>query len=176
MIRNTDSDDVVEKAGEYAFLPERTCAICYQDQNSVQTEAEAIAASGVIGSAQTDITNPYETIPCGCIYCFVCLAGRLEAEEGEGWACLRCGEEVKECKPWSGDVLEEVTKSTSTSKTVVFTQSTVDLTEMKVMAQKQAMLSKVDESKLNDSESSSSENGRSEAYEEGEDGELFDSE
>ncbi|RDW76006.1 hypothetical protein BP5796_06827 [Coleophoma crateriformis] len=175
MIRNTDDIDSVEKAGEYAFLPERTCAICYQDQNSVQTEAEAIAASGVIGSAQTNVTNPYETIPCGCIYCFVCLAGRLEAEEGEGWTCLRCGEEVKECKPWSGDVLEEATKSTSNPKTVGFTQSTVDLTEMKAMA-KVERLPNADEPKSEDSESSSSENGRSEAYEEGEDGELFDSE
>ncbi|KHN98913.1 peroxisomal biogenesis factor 2 [Metarhizium album ARSEF 1941] len=113
--------------GEYGFLPERTCGICYQDQNdSATTETQIMAAaasSGVVGSAQTDITNPYETIPCGCIYCFVCLATRLEREEGEGWTCLRCGELVKECKPWSGDVLEPaVTTFRSTSaKTVAFT-------------------------------------------------------
>ena len=110
--------------GEYGFLPERTCAICYQDQNAATTENEVMAAataSGVIGSAQTDITNPYETIPCGCIYCFVCLATRLEREEGEGWTCLRCGEHVKECKPWSGDVLEPSSKSHST-KTVAFSE------------------------------------------------------
>ncbi|KAI1408991.1 Pex12 amino terminal region-domain-containing protein [Hypoxylon sp. FL1857] len=102
------------KQGDYAFLPERTCAICYQDQNSAVSENEVLAAaasSGVVGSAQTDITNPYETIPCGCIFCYVCLATRLEREEGEGWACLRCGELVKECKPWNGDVLEEQPKS-----------------------------------------------------------------
>ncbi|KAL7620331.1 peroxisome assembly protein (Peroxin-2) [Parahypoxylon ruwenzoriense] len=112
------------KQGDYAFLPERTCAICYQDQNSAVSETEVLAAatsSGVVGSAQTDITNPYETIPCGCIYCFVCLATRLEREEGEGWTCLRCGELVKECKPWSGDVLEEQSKSPSpTTKHVGF--------------------------------------------------------
>ncbi|KAG9237355.1 Pex12 amino terminal region-domain-containing protein [Amylocarpus encephaloides] len=112
------------KAGEFAFLPERTCAICYQDQNSTSSsEAQITAASGasgVIGSAQTDITSPYETIPCGCVYCFVCLASRLEAEEGEGWTCLRCGEEVKECKPWNGDVVEEVSKPAGTSKSVGF--------------------------------------------------------
>ncbi len=104
------------KKGEYAFLPERTCAICYQDQNSAMTENEVLAAaasSGVVGSAQTDITNPYETMPCGCIYCYVCLATRLEREEGEGWTCLRCGELVKECKPWSGDVLEPAAKISS---------------------------------------------------------------
>lgn len=114
--------------GEYGFLPERTCAICYQDQNdnaSTETEVMAAAASsGVIGSAQTDITNPYETIPCGCLYCFVCLATRLEREEGEGWTCLRCGEHVKECKPWSGDVLEPSGKSSS-AKTVAFSDDVV---------------------------------------------------
>jgi peroxin-2 len=79
----------------------------------------AAASSGVIGSAQTDITNPYETIPCGCVYCFVCLATRLEREEGEGWTCLRCGEHVKECKPWSGDLVEPSAKHPS-AKTVAF--------------------------------------------------------
>ncbi|KAI1857084.1 hypothetical protein JX265_011285 [Neoarthrinium moseri] len=122
---NTD-DEKSTKQGELAFLPERTCAICYQDQNSATSETEVLAAAasgGVIGSAQTDITNPYETAPCGCIYCFVCLATRLEREEGEGWTCLRCGELVKECKPWSGDVLEEPVKSrSSTPKHVGFAE------------------------------------------------------
>lgn len=116
---NSDNDGHVdEKRGELAFLPERTCAICYQDQNLTLTSEEQVlaasgASGGVVGSAQTDITNPYETVSCGCIYCFVCLAGRLDAEEGEGWTCLRCGELVRECKPWSGDVLEEPTKTES---------------------------------------------------------------
>ena len=90
--------------GELAFLPGRTCAICYQDQNSVP---DMNASGGVVGSAQTDVTNPYETIPCKCVYCFVCIATRLESEEGEGWTCLRCGEHVQECQPWAGDVLVE---------------------------------------------------------------------
>lgn len=124
-IMNTGADrDDGEKKGEYAFLPERTCAICYQDQNSATSENEIMAvaaggAGGVVGSAQTDVTNPYETIPCGCVYCFVCLATRIEREEGEGWTCLRCGETVKECKPWSGDVLEPPKKSPK-AKTVGF--------------------------------------------------------
>lgn len=110
-VRASEEDDDVPK-GELAFLPERTCAICYADQNPTggQSEQDILAASsgsgGVIGSAATDVTNPYETIPCGCVYCFVCLAQRIEAEEGEGWTCLRCGEVVKECRPWSGDVVE----------------------------------------------------------------------
>lgn len=125
----TDDDaEAEEKKGEFSFLPERTCAICYQDQNSASTEQEVLAAaasSGVVGSAQTDITNPYEAIPCGCVYCFVCLATRIEGEEGEGWTCLRCGEVVKECKPWSGDVLEPPSKSPA-AKGVMFADDVKD--------------------------------------------------
>ena len=128
LIRSGSESDEGEPKGEFGFLPERTCAICYQDQNSgASTEAEVLAAAtsgGVVGSAQTDITNPYEAIPCGCIYCYVCLATRLEREEGEGWACLRCGEEIKECKPWNGDVLEPAKPS---SKTVAFSDETHDV-------------------------------------------------
>ncbi|PPJ50012.1 hypothetical protein CBER1_06785 [Cercospora berteroae] len=108
-----DEEDDIPK-GELAYLPERTCAICYQDQNPTggQSEQEIMASSaaansGIIGSSTTDITNPYEADPCGCVYCFVCLAQRIEAEEGEGFICLRCGETVKECRPWNGDVLIE---------------------------------------------------------------------
>ena len=115
--------------GELAFLPERTCAICYQDQNPTSTSENEIlavtgASGGVVGSVQTDITNPYETIPCGCVYCFVCIATRLEAEEGDGWICLRCGELVKECKPWLGDVLEEIAPPAS-GKSVSFSDDEV---------------------------------------------------
>ncbi|KAL4911264.1 hypothetical protein BDW74DRAFT_142658 [Aspergillus multicolor] len=121
---SVDEDEVSEKQGELAFLPERTCAICYKAHNDATTESEIMAsasagAGGIIGSAQTDITNPYETIPCGCTYCFVCIVQKLEGEEGEGWVCLRCGELVKKCKPWNGDVLEEETKRRSSSGKIV---------------------------------------------------------
>lgn len=107
-----EEEEEMKDAGELGFLPERTCAICYQDQNPIGAPggeaAETLGAnSGIMGSSQTDITNPYETVPCGCKYCFVCLAQRIEAEDGDGWACLRCGEIVRQCKPWSGDVIEE---------------------------------------------------------------------
>lgn len=82
--------------------------------------AASASAGGMIGSAQTDITNPYETFPCGCLYCFVCLVQKLEGEEGEGWVCLRCGEIVKKCKPWNGDVLEEVRPQATSGKAVGF--------------------------------------------------------
>ncbi|KAF2822382.1 hypothetical protein CC86DRAFT_372918 [Ophiobolus disseminans] len=111
--KTSDDEEADTKSGELSFLPERTCAICYRDQNpTTQTEADILASSGggVVGSAATDITNPYEAMPCGCIYCFACLAQRIANEEGEGWTCLRCGETVKECQPWTGDIIEEPRK------------------------------------------------------------------
>ncbi|KAL4871587.1 hypothetical protein BDV12DRAFT_24509 [Aspergillus spectabilis] len=127
-IRSTAHDRTTtnfeDKQGELSFLPERTCAICYKatnDSTSPETDVLTSSASGgIIGSAQTDITNPYETNPCGCIYCFVCIVQKLEGEEGEGWVCLRCGELVKKCRPWSGDVLEEENRRSSTGKIVGF--------------------------------------------------------
>lgn len=125
-VRASEDEGIVsEKLGQLAFLPERTCAICYQDQNPTSTsEADILGASasagGIIGSVRTDITNAYETVPCGCIYCFVCITEKLEAEEGEGWVCLRCGEIVKQCKPWNGDVLEEARASSGSGKVVGF--------------------------------------------------------
>lgn len=112
-----DDDEESKGVGELSFLPERTCAICYRDQNpTTATEADIMASSagggGVVGSAATDITNPYEAMPCGCIYCFACIAQRIANEEGEGWTCLRCGEIIKECKPWNGDIIESQRRST----------------------------------------------------------------
>lgn len=181
-IMSTGQDaDTGEKKGEYAFLPERTCAICYQDQNSATSENEILAAAaggagGVVGSAQTDITNPYETIPCGCVYCFVCLATRIEREEGEGWTCLRCGENVKECKPWNGDVLEPPKKSPKT-KTVGFADDVKDSSsEYGEGEESSKVLVEVPEestvdlaAERRDSDRNSSSDSDSEAYEEEED-------
>ncbi|KAL8766031.1 MAG: hypothetical protein Q9209_007060 [Squamulea sp. 1 TL-2023] len=124
LIRRGEDEEDEAVDGELSYLRERTCAICYQDQNSTSTaENEILAVSGasggVVGSAQTDITNPYELVPCGCIYCFVCAISRLEATDGEGWTCLRCGLSVKECKPWTGDVLAEIS-SLDEKKMVTF--------------------------------------------------------
>lgn len=108
---NVSTGDEEQSGGELGFLPERTCAICYQDQNPANASDGDVAtisatSSGVVGSASTDVTNPYE-VTCGCVYCFVCVAQRLEAEDGEDWVCLRCGELVKECRAWGGDVVGE---------------------------------------------------------------------
>ncbi|KAI4144355.1 MAG: hypothetical protein L6R39_004211 [Caloplaca ligustica] len=127
MVRSGSEEEDMEQKGELSFLPERTCAICYQDQNPTATsENEVLAASGasggIIGSAQTDVTNAYEMIPCGCVYCFVCAISRLEAADGEGCVCLRCGVLVKECKPWVGDVVENPAIMRR-EKTVSFTEA-----------------------------------------------------
>jgi len=119
-----EEEEATGKQGELAFLPERTCAICYRDQNpAAATESDVLAASasgGISGSAQTDITNPYETIPCGCVYCYICIVQKVEAEEGQGWVCLRCGEVVKKCQPWNGDVLEVARSQPGPGKIVGF--------------------------------------------------------
>lgn len=123
--KNLEEDGSYQQEGELAFLPERTCAICFRDQNPVSgTEADDLASTsaqgGIVGNALTDITNPYETIPCGCVYCFVCIATKLESEEGEGWICLRCGALVKECKPWDGDIIKVARKPEKVKKSVCF--------------------------------------------------------
>ncbi|KAG0644507.1 Pex12 amino terminal region-domain-containing protein [Tuber brumale] len=82
-----------EGYGELNFLPERTCAICHKE-----TDGGASATGG----KATDVVNPYEAVGCGHIYCYVCLAGKIELEEGDGWTCLRCGNLVKRCRPWRG--------------------------------------------------------------------------
>lgn len=149
-----DNEGPLEKSGPLAFLPERTCPICYQDQNPASTsEAEILGANaisgggGVIGSATTDVVNPYETIPCGCIYCFVCIATKLEGEEGEGWGCLRCGELVTKCRPWHGDVVVERRKHIGNqAKSVGFAEATEDgnksdLTTVEPMPEEEAVQS-----------------------------------
>lgn len=122
---SSSSDSQTEPMGELSFLPERTCPICYQSQNPPTTSEQGVMAisnafGGLIGSGQTDVTNPYEALPCGCIYCFVCIAQNLEAEEGHGWICLRCGVLIKECQPWAGDVVEEVERRGDTGRKVGF--------------------------------------------------------
>lgn len=119
-----------EEDGPLAHLSESTCAICYQDQNLFNTSTTEILGTnasaigiGVTGSATTDIVNPYQAVPCGCIYCFVCIATKLEAEDGGGWPCLRCGEVITVCQAWNGDVLTTTNVTVSAKgKTVGFAQ------------------------------------------------------
>lgn len=74
--------------GPLAFLPEKTCPICYQSSN---------LQSSVVGS--TDITNPFRG-ECGHIYCYVCLVSKIIESQGDGYSCLRCGNLIKEAAPF----------------------------------------------------------------------------
>ncbi|RPA77603.1 hypothetical protein BJ508DRAFT_364391 [Ascobolus immersus RN42] len=85
------------KTGELSFLPEKTCAICYKDQS----KPGELGGGGGIETRETGVTNPYETVECGCVYCYVCVATKIQLEEGEGWECLRCGTLCRKCRPWA---------------------------------------------------------------------------
>ncbi|OZJ05698.1 hypothetical protein BZG36_01414 [Bifiguratus adelaidae] len=91
------------KAQGFAALPETTCAICYQEDTG-----DAVGNTGGIGMAtQTTsnmVTNPHVT-NCGHKYCYWCIKTKLVVYEGE-WACLRCGERIKEIQPVSDKVEE----------------------------------------------------------------------
>ncbi len=112
--------------GPLASLPERTCAICYEQQTSASIAADmsglgTFMGGGIQGAVETDITSPYEAVPCGCVYCFVCLAQALESSEGDGWSCLRCGQLVFQCRPWHGDVQDEPEHTPEQDQTEVLT-------------------------------------------------------
>ncbi|KAK9452740.1 Pex12 amino terminal region-domain-containing protein [Dipodascopsis uninucleata] len=84
-----------EKIGPLQFLPERICAICYH------TDSNMNVLPGTANDTNSNlITNPYSTVECGHIYCYVCITTQIEEQDGEGWNCLRCGTLVKESGPW----------------------------------------------------------------------------
>lgn len=70
------------EVGKLAMLPDRFCAICFSQ-----------------GREGRLITNPY-CGDCGHAYCYSCLVGEVAGEEGDGWACLRCGKMIQRIKRW----------------------------------------------------------------------------
>jgi len=60
------------------------------------------------------ITNPY-CGACGHVYCYSCLVGEVAGEEGDGWACLRCGETIKHVRRWV-EVVEKEGESEGTEE------------------------------------------------------------
>lgn len=74
------------QTGELSFLPEKTCAICYKED-----EGNAV---------NKEVTNPYKAVECSHIYCYVCIKSKLLENEGEGWTCLRCGQLIKSIEPY----------------------------------------------------------------------------
>jgi peroxin-2 len=65
------------------FLPERICAICYNE-----------------GLEDADVVNPYQA-SCKHLYCYGCIMSQLRLAEGSGWPCLRCATVIKSAEPWS---------------------------------------------------------------------------
>lgn len=89
------------KQGELYFLPEKTCAICYKDSQVPSTSSAGGASGGSNDSSvNAGITNPYQCVPCGHVYCYVCLTSKIIEGEGDGWYCLRCAEHVYKMKPF----------------------------------------------------------------------------
>ena len=74
--------------GALVDLPIRFCAICFSK-----------------GREGRLITNPY-CGECGHPYCYTCLMEEVAAEEGDGWACLRCGHVIRHIKRWE-ETLED---------------------------------------------------------------------
>lgn len=73
--------------GRLSFLPEKTCAICF-DQDDGPSSAHVHMKT---------VTNPY-VANCGHIYCYVCIKTKL-AEYPDGWFCLRCGQAIRKTSP-----------------------------------------------------------------------------
>jgi peroxin-2 len=86
LVRSIKSED--SQIGALAELPTRFCAICFSK-----------------GREGRLITNPY-CGECGHPYCYVCLMEEVAAEEGDGWACLRCGQVIRHIKRWE-EALED---------------------------------------------------------------------
>ncbi|KAK6331233.1 peroxisome assembly protein (Peroxin-2) [Orbilia brochopaga] len=104
--RGVDEDSITTETannGVLGFLPERTCAICYSESSPEDVLNNPGGGGGAASS--NDVTNPYETVECGHVYCYVCIASKIELEEGEGWSCLRCNAVVKRCRPWRAGVV-----------------------------------------------------------------------
>ncbi|EPS40362.1 hypothetical protein H072_5816 [Dactylellina haptotyla CBS 200.50] len=103
--RGMDEEEAAPSSnnGVLGFLPERTCAICYSESSPEDVLNNPGGAGGAASS--NDVTNPYEAVECGHVYCYVCLASKIELEEGEGWSCLRCNSIVKRCRPWRAGVV-----------------------------------------------------------------------
>ncbi|GMG19318.1 unnamed protein product [Ambrosiozyma monospora] len=99
----SEENDTEGKDSMFKFLPERCCAVCYQNASVLKPNTEIAIDDNLI-------TNPYEA-SCGHIYCYYCLVVKLEEHriisEEEGatvlWNCLRCGQPVEYCRVYDGD-------------------------------------------------------------------------
>lgn len=110
---SSNTPETVDDKGQLYFLSEKTCAICY---SSVSNDPNATGS----GSAHfnTDVTNPCQCVPCGHVYCYVCLSSKLVEFEGQGWNCLRCNATVVKMKQFEDIRLDAVKINTQVYKVV----------------------------------------------------------
>jgi peroxin-2 len=82
-----------------------------------QHQTPSSSSSGLV-YADAQVHTPYQAKPCGHVYCYVCIAGKLLSEEvaedmmegsddpDEGaWKCLRCAKGVKSAERESSNVV-----------------------------------------------------------------------
>jgi peroxin-2 len=93
---NNDNGNENDNNSVYKFLPERCCAICYENDLNIDKNID-----------DNLITNAYVT-NCNHVYCYFCLMNEMEKakinedddyEEDQNelrgkWKCLRCNERV----------------------------------------------------------------------------------
>jgi peroxin-2 len=121
--------DEANTPNEYSQLPESTCALCWQRHQASRGGSAGFLrvglpssdpldpSSGALAPGQGSTRNvplandedsddtvniPHAAVPCGCVYCYHCLASILLSEEGAediadegGWKCLRCRASVR---------------------------------------------------------------------------------
>lgn len=96
----------------------------------------SMTSSSGLAYADALVHTPYRVEPCGHTYCYVCVAGKLLAEEaaeelqdskednedqdgtqGVAWHCLRCGQGVRSTRRDSGDLVLEKNAGKKDEKT-----------------------------------------------------------
>jgi peroxin-2 len=99
-------------------LDPSSTALAPSTRSANQYQSTSTSSSGLV-YADAHIHTPYQAIPCGHLYCYVCITSKLlseeaaeemaeTVEEGEGrgaWRCLRCSKGVISANREQDDVV-----------------------------------------------------------------------
>lgn len=105
----------------------------HHSNTSTHIQANHGSTSSASGLAYADaqIHTPYQANPCGHVYCYVCIVGKLLSEEaaeelaeagedGEempgAWSCLRCARSVKSAQRDEAEVEEQALASSKSKE------------------------------------------------------------